>query len=281
MEAVTDADIGQRVTSGYGIEESNRRYEVVSEAVANGTTTRNGTEPPLANDSSVAYDGAVYELRYEVVESRPATRFTITLEPLDPDPEPGAVVEYEALPAVDRRKFEERGFDGDFLGFVTGLLYLDSEIPESALVPEPERPVVEWRDGTRGRFSVDGAVERPLETYRYTARTLYESTADLGATVREREAFALSGLSEAERGIVEEATGGRYLVSPDEEPPDAMRELAARFRPRGEVRTLPEREETTEGTPGVGRASGTYLVRYEGRVYWTVLRIEVTTTADG
>lgn len=60
-------------TGGYGIEESNRRHEVVSETVANGTATRNGTEPPLTNGTSVAYDGAVYELRYEVVESRPAT----------------------------------------------------------------------------------------------------------------------------------------------------------------------------------------------------------------
>lgn len=277
MEAVTDAEIGERVTGGDGIEETDRRYGVVTEAVTNGTATRNGTEPPLANGTSVAYGGSVYDLRYEVIESQPATRFRIALEPLDPDPDPGGVVEYEALPAVDRRKFEQRGFDGDSLGFATGLLYLDSEIPESALVPEPERPVIECPDGTRGRFSVDGAAERPLETYRYTATTLYESTADLGATVRERDAFALIGLSEAEREIVEAATGGEYRVPPEERPPEAMRELAARFRPRAEVRTLSEREET----PGVGRASGTYLVRYEGQVYWTVLRIRAQTPAGG
>lgn len=270
MEAVTDAEIGERVTSGYHIEESNPRYDVVTDTVANGTATPNGTEPPLANGTSVAYDGSVYELRYEIIESRPATRFTITLNPVDGDPDPAEVVEYDALPEVDRRTFEERGFDGDFLGFVTGLLYLDSELPESALVPEPERSVIEWPDGTRGRFSVDGSAERPLETYRYTATTLYESTVDLGATVRERYAFALTGLSDAERAIVEEAAGGEYLVPPDEEPPGAMRRLAARFRPlrgdphapgaRGDDRGYPGRRSCARDVPrplrGVGVLDG-------------------------
>lgn len=287
MESVTDEDIARHVASTLEADSDNRRYALVRETVENGSATRKATRPLVSEGNPVVYDGGVYDIHYEVVETIPATTFSITLNPVDSDPDPAEIVSYDALPEVDRQKFAERGWDGEFLGFGTGLLYLDSEIPQSALVPEPEQPVIEWPDGTQGRFTVDDSYDDPLKTYRYTSETLYESAARLGAMLRERHAFTLGGLGAAERKIVEQATGGpeeSYVVPPDEEPPEAMRQLATRFRDREEVRHLSERDDNSAESDGheERRASGSYLVRYEGKVYWTELWIEeLTLTSTG
>lgn len=287
MESVTDEEIARHVASALEADSDNRRYVLIRETVENGSATRKATRPLVREGNPVVYDGGVYDIHYRVVESTPATTFSITLNPVDGDPDPAEVVSYDALPEVDRRKFAERGWDGEFLGFGTGLLYLDSEIPQSTLVPEPEQPVIEWPDGTQGRFSVDDSYEDPLKTYRYTPETLYESAARLGAMLRKQHAFTLGGLSGAEREIVEQATGEleeSYVVPPDEEPPEAMRQLATRFRDREEVRHLSERDGNSAGSDGQEerRVSGSYLVRYEDKVYWTELWIEeLTLTSTG
>ncbi|MFC4360588.1 hypothetical protein ACFO0N_21800 [Halobium salinum] len=289
MDPVTDAAVVERVTSDLAEEGNGDRYTLIRDTVANGSATVERTEPPLPEGVPFVYAGAVYELAHEVVSSTPSTSFQITLNPADGDPDPAEVVRFEALPAVDRRKFEARGWDGEFLGFGTTMLYLDDEIPASALVPDPERPIIEWDSETRGRFTVDGSYDRPLHTYRYTAELLYESAADLGETLRERYAFTLSGLENGEREIVETAISdeGGYTAPPDEAVPEAMSRLAARFREHEQVPRLSELrdgevdDEPTERDADAQSASGTYLVRYRGQVYYTSLFVrESTTTAS-
>lgn len=275
MEPVTDAEIARRVTHRLEADGDSERSRLVSSAVENGSATREGTEPRLPENGTFVHDGSIYRLSREVVESRPATSFSFTLNPVEGSVDGSETVDYADLPAVDRRKFAERGWaDGGFLGFGSSLLYLDPEIPDSALVPEPKRPVIVWDDETRGRFEVDGARDTALRTYRYAAERVHPDVAAYGRDVRERYEFALSGLSSGERRIVEEAIGGNesdeenggrgYVIPPDEEPPRAMRELAERFRGREEVRRVWEESGARERS-----ASGEYLVRYGGEVYWT------------
>ncbi|EJN57898.1 twin-arginine translocation signal domain-containing protein [Halogranum rubrum] len=279
MDPVTDEDIAVRVTTRLEPAADNERYVVARDAIENGTATMNGTHPPMDEGVPFVYDGGVYEVEYAVTDSVPATRFSIVLDVLDGDPSSDEIVAFDDLPDVDREKFVERGWDGEFVGFGTSMLYLDSEIPKSALVPEPEHPIIEWDNGERGVFSVDGSAESPVETYEYTPKTLYESAAELGASVREERAFVLSDLTDAERGIVDEVLTSEsrsYTVAHDEEPPAPMRRLADRFREHEQVRRLTERDEPEPQT-----ASGNYLVEYEGTVYWTWFDIDESTATPG
>ncbi|MFC4451774.1 hypothetical protein [Halorussus aquaticus] len=282
MESITDAEIAEKVTHELEDGASDRR-RLVADAVENGSATVEDVDPPLAANKSFVYEGSVYRLSHEVVESVPATTFHFTLDPVEGSVAESETVRYADLPAVDREKFAENGWDdGSFLGFGSSLLYLDREIPDSALVPDPERPVVVWDSETKGRFEVDDSRSTELKTYRYAAEVVDSSAERYGAEVRERYAFALSGLTSAERDIVRQAveTEDGYRVPPDETPPDAMWKLAKRFRPHEEVRYAWEDEEDAGGS---GRIDGSYLVRRDGEVYWTsvhVSRDQFTTTAN-
>jgi hypothetical protein len=283
MESVSDAEIARRVTHPLEAAEDSDRYRLVADAVENGTATETGTEPLFPADGPFVYDGAVYRLDREVTASKPATEFFVTLDPAEGSADESATVRYGDLPAVDRGTFERRGWDdGGVLGFGTSLLYLESEIPDSALVPEPERPVIVWDAGAKGRFQVDGSRETALRTYRYAAEEVHPSAERYGRDVRERHAFALSGLSDGERDIVERARAGSegedgargYAVSPGEAIPRAAWDLADRFRGREEVRRAWEDDGSVDAS-----ASGTYLVRYGDEVYWTRLYLDRDETA--
>lgn len=281
MEPTTDAEIAERVT--YRLDEgSSERYRLVADAVENDAATVKDTDPPLPANRSVVYEDAVYRLSREVVDSAPATAFSFTLDPVEGSVAERETVRFEDLPAVDREKFAARGWaDGDFLGFGSSLRYRESEIPKSALVPDPEHSVIVWDAETKGRFEVDGSRETSVKTYRYNAEQVNDSAADYGAKIRERYAFELSGLSSGERDIVSQAIEdqGGYYVPGGEEPPDAVWDLAEQFRSQEEVRYAWEDDE--DDSPS-GRVDGTYVVRYDGEVYWTRVRVSregMTTTA--
>lgn len=284
MDAVDDAAIAERATMRLEADEDNERYRIAADAVEEGSVTVDGTGPPFTANRSFVYEGGVYELRSEVMEERPATSFGFTLNPAEESVDAAETVRFEDLPAVDREKFAERGWAGDdpFLGFGSSLLYLDSEIPKSALVPEPERSVIVWDEDSRGRFTVDDSHETSLKTYQYEARTVNPSAADYGANIREEYAFTLEGLSEAEREIVTEAVDAEhgYQVPAEESLPDALRRLADRFRTQEEIHRAwddSERDETS--------VSGDYVVAYDGAVYWTRVNVpnstSTKTTRDG
>lgn len=284
MDPVTDAGIARRVTYRIEADEDDERYRIAAEAVEDGSTTVEGTEPPLPENRPFVHDGAVYGLSLDVTSSVPATSFSFTLDPVEGSAPDDETVRYGDLPAVDREKFARNGWaDGGFLGFGSSVLYLDGEIAESALVPEPEHPVIVWDGGTKGRFEVGGSYDTRLETYRYRSRVVDPSASAFGAEVRDRYAFALQGLTAAEREVVREAIEAEYgySVDPDETPPDAVWRLADRFLPHEEVR--PVWEWGDEGGSGDrdGDPSGEYVVRYGGEVYWTSFRVPERTATAG
>lgn len=280
MEPVTDEDIAERATHSEDLTPSNSRYQFVRRMVENGSVTVEGTEPKVHEDRTVVFDGAVYRLSHEVVATEPATSYQFTLNPVDSDVSDGETIRYEDLPAVDRRKFAERGLDDpSFIGFGSTMLYTHEERPKSVLVPDPNVSVIVWDADTRGRWTVDGSYESPLKTYRYASEVVHESAAAYGAEIREEYAFALTGLSARERDIVRTAIEDGYVVAPDESPSEAFWRFAERFGSHDELHRSDEDREADD-TP----VSGTYLVRYEGTVYWTRVRAPArgpTTSAGG
>lgn len=294
MVPVSDADIARRVTPrlvprvGAEADQPDEEVRLVESALAGERPTAQGTSPPVPETEAFVADGRVYSLSHEVIESDPATTFPFTLNPVD-----GSVSESESipigeLPEVDREQLAEFGLldeSDPFLGFGSTMLYLDSELPASMLVPEPEFPILVWPEAA-GRLEVDEGYDSELKTYRYTTSLVAESAAEYGRRIRDDHEFRLSGLSAEEREIVREAMrrpreryrdveenasateGGEldeegYVVGEDETAPPALRSLFRRF----------ESERGLYDDPGEQERQGTYLVRYEEQVYWTVVRV--------
>lgn len=273
MERVSDTEVARHVTYEEYSDGTGTDTDLLATILEDGSATEQGTEPPLYEGRPFVHDGAVYELSHEVVDTTPATSFSITLNPVEGPVADGETVDYEDLPPVDRETFERRGWDDtDFLGFGTSVLYRDADVPDSALVPEPEHPVVVRSDGTRGRFAVRDSYDNDLRTYRYEVSQVHGSAAEFGRSVREAHEFELSGLSAAERDVVESAIqsedGYHYRSGEDSDSlPRTVSRLAERFRDRNVVEDV---WDTGVDDSGV---TGRYLVRYRGDVYWTFFRV--------
>ena len=153
---------------------------------------------------------------------------------------------------------------GEVVGIGTTLLYTESEVERSALVPGTDVSVIEWDSGSKAEWVVDDAHGTTLHTYRYTVEGTTPAS-EYGREVRERFAWELSGLDDAERGIVEAAIEDRYVVAPDETPSPAVSSLVERFRPHDGVE-----ESNPEYRDGV---SGPYLLDYDGGLYWSRLSV--------
>lgn len=234
------------------------RRALLAAAIAGEAPTREGRYPPYESDRPLAHEGAYYRISHEVVDSRTAIQYTIQVD-YDPASAPSPVIAYEDLPAVDREALGEllppRGDPPDSDGFDVGRSYRYPDVSESVLVPEPEYEGIS-HDGSTYRVGIEGSREVTVQTYEYGAERVADSAAELGQQLREQYLFTLSGLSDAEREIVDEAIDGSYF--PDGEASDAFRSLADRFRTRDGI-------ETTEH-------GGTWLARYDGTIYWTDLQ---------
>lgn len=276
MEAVEDAGIPARVLRTVTPDGSGKRTpesELLDRVEREGSATVDRTRPPLPGDRPLVYGETVYRLSYEVIEETPATRFSVKVDIVDGDERDGRTVRFADLPAVDREVLERNGLaSGEVVGIGTTLLYADSEVDRSALVPETDVAVIEWDSGSEAEWVVDGAHETALKTYRYTVEGTTPAS-EYGREVRERFAWDLSGLDGAEREIVEAAIEDRYVVGPDETAPPALASLVERFRPHDRVG-----ESRSEYRDDV---SGPYLLEYDGDTYWTRLSVRPSAFGSG
>jgi hypothetical protein len=271
MDAVPDAELPRKVL--YTVHAGDETERLIDGAVDGGTTAESIREPPLPEQRHLFYQSReeVYELDHEVVEETPGTTYSVKVDILQRTPDESEVVQFADLPAVDREQFERKGLaDGDPVGIGTTFYYTDAERDRSRLVPDPDVSAIEWADGTRAEWVVDGAHGATLTTYRYTGE-LVATAAEYARRMREQFGFELADLSSAQREIVETAVEEHaYVVDAEATPEAPFRSLTDRFRDQQQARGLDER--------GDGDLSGTYLVRYDGAVYWTGLLLRGTPT---
>jgi hypothetical protein len=133
------------------------RRRLLRDAIAGDAPTARGTRPPVYPAEAFAYRGAVYSIDYTVVESEPATSFGFVLNPVEESVPDAESIPVADLPSVDRDRLANFGLldeSDPFLGFGSSMLYLDSEIPESTLVPDPASPYLVWPEATR-KIEVD------------------------------------------------------------------------------------------------------------------------------
>lgn len=255
MEAATASDIVDEVT--VTVSPDSDDAALVSEAVDDGSATANDTSPALDPEEPILFEGRVYDVSVTEGGSREATRHEIAIDynPGEVTPEHGEIA-YEDLPEADRDALgelvppRERRPEGD--GFDMGVHYTydETEAERSVLVPDQRYDVVTY-EGERFRIQV--TTQRVEETeYRYEVTEVadVETYAD---RVREQYLFPLSGLSEAEREVVEEAIDSNHFGDSD-----AFRSVVDRLQEH----------------PGlnVHDFDGTWLAEYEGVEYITYAR---------
>ena len=230
---------------------------VVRRAIENGTATAIGEDPPVDEALPFRHDGRFYALDYTENGTAPGYDVGIRID-FNASSVDGAVVDFDELPAVDRDSLEfvlsQRPPDRDDLepgyDFGVGAIYTESDAESSVLAPTQEYDAVRYEGEV---YAVDVETERTeLTVYRYEAEPVAESHEAYADSLRERHEFELSGLSDAERTVVEDALNDtNYIEDGDNQ---AFDSLVDRFRAHEPV------EETDYG--------GSYVVSYDGRLYW-------------
>ena len=250
-EATADDIADERSTR---VEPGSEEYRVLTSARDDGSDTRTGRRELFDRTNAVRVDGAFYEVSETRLESSEATVYDVDVafNPDDTNAEVGEVA-YEDLPEYDR---EQLSFiaDGqepaDEEGYNVNVDYGTAEEvgDRSALVPEQEYDIV-THEGDRYRVEVESQTV-PENEYRYEVTEVAPDVEAFADQVREEYLFALTGLSDAEREVVEEAIDGAYY-----EDDDAFRSVTDRIRDH-------------EGL-NVDDFYGTWLLSYENEEYVT------------
>jgi hypothetical protein len=257
----SDADLARQASQPLptGPDTGAREDRLVAlRAVENGSATTVAGHPPVETDPVYRHAGTFYRLSVSRVGSEPARvveyRLNLTAT-TDRDGGESTVVAFDQLPAVDRTTlapvFDSDPLDRDRERVDLGETYRHEEFEASRLATGAV-DAVEYRGDVVG-VAVESRARDRLDVYRYEATTVARNATRYARALREQYAFEFSALSEAERAVVEEATGGAYYAESTDD--DGFDRLVDRLR---------EHDPVTGGD-----TRGTYLVRHDGRLYWT------------
>jgi len=257
MEPVDDRELAEEASMELPEEPDAGDEALIARAIENGTATVVEQRPPVVEQTPFRYEGRFYAVNHTEVGTESGHEVDVRID-FNASSVEGEVVDYEDLPAVDRRLLadvlersnvpDERlqpGYD-----FGTGEIYTETEGESSVFVGEPTVDAVRYEGEA---YPVEVDVEATtLTVYRYEATTVAESPESYANQLREQYAFTLSGLSEAEESVVAEARNGTFYA--ENEDNEGFASLVSRFRDRQAV------EETDY--------DGSYVVRYDGQLYW-------------
>lgn len=227
---------------------------LVQRAIENGSASAQGRSPPVEHGLPFEHRGRYYNVSWTVVDSEPGTAVDVAIDYNGSAPD-GATVAYEELPARDREALDrllpprtDRLTEGNDFG--VHVTYNRTERNRSVLLAG-EYDAVDY-EGETYPVDVRRTREVTVETYRYTASVVANSSEEYASQLREEYLFTLSGLSDEERAVVEEAIddGSYYAEDTDDE---AFRSVLETFR----------RHEAVQEN----EYEGTWLVRYDGEVY--------------
>jgi hypothetical protein len=252
LNEATATDVADEVS--VAADPGSDEYAVVSSAVENDSATRRGRYDLFDSSDTVQFEGAFYDVSETRLESSEVTVYEVMLD-FDPEDTTGDIgeIEYDDLPAADRERLAKiisKDPPSSNDGYDVGVSYGSAEEVgnSSVFVPERQYDVV-VHDGDRIRVAVNSRSASEA-SYRYEATRVAPDVDAFADQVRDRYLFVLSGLSDAERAVVEEAIDGAYF-----EDDDAFRSVTNRIK---------EHEGITEED-----FYGTWLLEYEGTEYLT------------
>lgn len=270
MRAVDDAGLAEEASREVPDPEDRRPGRdtgVVERAIESGSATTVGLRPPVESGLPFRHGGRFYNLSGSVVETTPGYRAGIEID-YNASSVEGNVVDYEDLPAVDRQRLaplvnspregRKPGYD---IG--VGVTYSESEAESSVLVPDQQYDAVRYQ-GETYPIGVEEPERVELKRYRYEATVVAETPGAYGSYLREEYEFRLSGLSDAERTVVEEALNSTYYADSTDD--EGFAALVERFQDRRAVTADEFR--------------GSFVVRYDGRLYWVEMDYGAFVTDD-
>lgn len=257
MQPVDDSELAAEASTELTEDPPDRDRAVARNAIANGSATAVGEHPPVDEALPFRHQGRFYAVNYTEADTKPGYEVNVRID-YNASSVDGEVVAYDDLSAVDRRLLddalrrtdlpEERlqpGYD-----FGVGHTYTDGEADSSVLVGDHEYDAVRYEGEI---YPIAVSVERTtLTVYRYEATVVANSSEAYARQLRDRYEFELSGLSDGEREIVEDALNDTSYMENDDN--EAFASLVDRFRAHEPV------EET--------EYRGSYVVRYDGQLYW-------------
>jgi hypothetical protein len=249
LDEVSDAELADRVAL-------DSDDEVVRRTVENGSYTTegdlSGLEAPMG-ERPVVHNGTYYYLSFESEVVSEERLYALRVENVGSSSVDGEL-SYDELPEGDRealsRVFDEEGTGEE--GFEGGAEYpyAEDEYERSELV---DGATVVYNGS---RYEVEGEQLEVMERneYTYTAEEVAEDADAFADWARDEYGFVLDGLSEEERGIVEDAIDGGYYEGSAS---DGFESLVNRFVEHEAV----IRDEYR----------GEWVVEYEGTTYYAEL----------
>lgn len=257
MKSVDDVGLAEAASTDISVREPDTERTLVREAIENGSVTTVADRPPVDEALPFRYEGEFYNVSYTETETEPGYRADVRID-YNASSVEGDVVDYGELPAVDRAVVsglveradmpEERlqpGYD-----FGTGQIYNETEADSSVLVTTQEYDAVRY-EGEVYPIDVDSETET-LTVYRYESELVAESATEYAEELRDEYEFELSGLSDAEREVVDAALNDTNYIDDDDN--EGFDSLVDRFRAQQSVVQ--------------DDYDGYYVVSYEGRLYW-------------
>lgn len=263
MEPVNDTALADRAshpTSGGEFYPEIRQQDVARRVIEDGSLTIADVRVPAKTDLPYRHEGRYYDLSYERVGAQPGVETVTAVDYNATDPN-GTRVAFADLSAADRRvlgpllegdpPFREPGPEVEFP------LALPRSVAEnSTLFAHAGDSIVVVHRGTEYAVTLSQRRETELRTFRYEATLRAESTGAYARELKRTYAFALTGLNDTERSVIEAALGDSYYAEDTDDAGFAA--LVDRFRGHEAIRT--------DGY------SGTWLARYEGQLYWVEMR---------
>jgi hypothetical protein len=281
MDAVNDTELADNASTALSekdlkVENVDRRSRsertqiaVLRRAAQNESTTVTAPEPPHSANETVYRTGdRFYTLSYTAVDTTTGQQVTYRLDPnvtaAAVEENGWTVADYDDLPPVDkaalhppvsylsRDSLEEDEIPSE--GIEEKQVYARAESNRSATANGQYDAI--RHEGTLIELDVVSREPRSLTVYRYQPRPVADGADSYAACLRDAYAFELSGLDSDTRAVVAEATDGTYRTENTSD--TAFRSILDRFHDRTAVSATAR--------------SGSWLVRYDGRLYWTDLR---------
>lgn len=262
MERVTDEELAKQASRSIDADETELtdKRRLVQRAIENGSATARGQSPPVEAGLPFDHEGRYYDLSWTVTDRDPGTAVQIAVD-YNGTVSDAETVAYENLSAHDRSVLDgllpprgDRRIEG--YDFGAGVTYDATEENRSVLLAD-EPSAVSYEGET---YPIDVRNPEPItiRTYQYTSIVVANDTSAYARQLRESYLFSLSGLSQDERAVVEEAVDSSYYAESNND--ETFQSILDRFRGHEPLE--------------VNEYRGTWLVRYDGDIYLADLSYE-------
>ncbi|WP_434531493.1 hypothetical protein ACODNH_20995 (plasmid) [Haloarcula sp. NS06] len=250
-------------------EDHDRGVRVLRQAVKNDSATVAATEPPhSANETVYQTSDRFYTLSYTAVNTTTGRQVTYLFDKNattnETDQNRLTVVDYDDLPPTDQAMLHPTvsylsrdSLEEDEVrpgGVEREWTYSPAELNRSAIA-DGQYDAVRY-EGTLIQLEVVSNESQPLTVYRYRPMTVASGVGPYAACLRDTYAFELNGLDSDTRAVVAEATSETYRAENTSD--TAFRSILDRFHDHTAVSATDQ--------------SGSWLVRYNGQLYWAELR---------